>query len=257
MPATRSVPAVSGSPATGTRSQSGTPVVDVHNHVLTPAVEDLIRQHYSPEEIVANEPNDLYAGGKSATHNRSLKPELTPKMTDAAQRVRDMDRVGVDIQVLATFVSQFYYWTEGELGQQIARIQNDWVAELASSHPSRFSALGTLPMQDSTRAVAELEYVVSDLGFTGVQISSNVDGRDLDDPRFLPRRVHFDTMVFTPEQITHLLEFAGADHILLGTDHPFDMGEPDPVGLTGKLDVSEAERALIRGGNAVRLFGLE
>ncbi len=81
-----------------------------------------------------------------------------------------MDRIGVDIQVLATFVSQYYYWTDGELGQQIARIQHDRLAELVSSNPVRFTAVGTLPMQDSARAVAELEYVVRDLGFRGADL---------------------------------------------------------------------------------------
>jgi aminocarboxymuconate-semialdehyde decarboxylase len=336
-------------------SEPTSPVVDVHNHVLTPPVEELIEQHYSREEIVAHEPYDLYAGAASQAHNRSLGPSLRPKMTDADQRVRDMDAMGVDIQVLATFVSQFYYWTDGDLGQRIARMQNEWLAELAARHPDRFAAVGTVPMQDSARAVAELEHVVDDLGFKGVQISSSVDGTDLDDPRFLPfwqkaeelgavvlihpngwdtgrrlddfylinvignpldstvaltrlifsgrlaqlpdlklcvvhgggytpfysarmdhawevrpecranidqppstylKRVHFDTMVFSPEQLAHLVEFAGADHVVLGTDYPFDMGETDPVGLTGQLNLPADALAAIRGGNAARLFGI-
>lgn len=331
------------------------PVVDVHNHVLTPEVESLIEEHYSREEIVAHEPYDLYAGAKSAAHNRSVGPSLRPKMTDADQRVRDMDAMGVDVQVLATFVSQFYYWTDGALGQQLCRIQNDWLAELAGRHPDRFVAIGTVPMQDQTRAVAELEYVIGELGFKGVQISSSIDGTDLDDPRFLPfftraqelgavvlihpngwdtgrrlddfylinvignpldstvaltrlifsgrlaalpdlklcvvhgggytpfysarmdhawevrpecreyidqppstylKRVYFDTMVFSPEQLAHLVEFSGTDHVLLGTDYPFDMGETDPLALTGALELSAEELALIRGGNAARIFGI-
>lgn len=352
---TRSIPSPSPRARTGSGRPGDTPVVDVHNHILTPAVEELIGRHYSREEIVAHEPYDLYAGAKSAAHNRSLGPALRPKMTDAGQRIRDMDEMGVDIQVLATFVSQFYYWTDGELGQRIARLQNERLAELVADHPERFVAVGTVPLQDSTRAVAELEHVMGVLGFKGVQISSSVDGTDLDDPRFLPfferaqqlgavvvihpngwdtgrrlddfylinvignpldstvaltrlilagrlaqlpdlklcvvhgggytpfysarmdhawevrpecrehideppstylRRVHFDTMVFSPQQLGHLVEFAGADHVLLGTDYPFDMGERDPLALTARLDASDDDRTSIRGGNAVRLFDI-
>jgi aminocarboxymuconate-semialdehyde decarboxylase len=43
------------------------------------------------------------------------------------------------------------------------------------------------------------------------------------------RRFYFDTVTHSPAVLRELAEFAGADHIVLGTDHPFDMGDPDPV----------------------------
>jgi len=52
-------------------------------------------------------------------------------------------------------------------------------------------------------------------------------------------------------------EWAGADRVLLGSDYPFDMGDPDPVGCIeacGMLDA--AQRAALAGGNAAALFGL-
>jgi aminocarboxymuconate-semialdehyde decarboxylase len=71
------------------------------------------------------------------------------------------------------------------------------------------------------------------------------------------RRVYFDTMVFSPEQLTTLVAFAGADHVMLGTDYPFDMGEADPVGLISRLGLGEKDHTLIKGANAAGLFGLE
>jgi aminocarboxymuconate-semialdehyde decarboxylase len=54
-----------------------------------------------------------------------------------------------------------------------------------------------------------------------------------------------------------LIEIWGADHIMLGTDYPFDMAEPDPVGLLARIKgVSKDEMALVAGGNAARLLGL-
>ena len=352
---TCNLPTPGASPRRSATSGNGAPVVDVHNHVLTPAVEAEIEKHYSREEIVGHEPYDLYAGAKSAAHNRSLGPDLRPKLTDADQRVADMDAMGVDVQVLATFVSQFYYWTDGSLGHHLARMQNEWLAQMVATHPDRFVAIGTVPMQDSARAVEELDHVVNDLGFKGVQISSSVDGTDLDDPRFIPffsraqelgavvlihpngwdsgqrlddfylinvignpldstvaltrlifsgrlatlpdlklcvvhgggytpfysarmdhawevrpecrehidqppstylKRVHFDTMVFSPEQLTQLLQFSGPDHVLLGTDYPFDMGETEPLSLTGQVELTAKQLALVRGGNAAKLFGI-
>lgn len=71
------------------------------------------------------------------------------------------------------------------------------------------------------------------------------------------RRFYFDTMVFDPEQLGFLIQRYGTDHILLGTDYPYDMGEVDPVGLVGKVPgLDDGGRAAICGGNAARLLGL-
>lgn len=67
---------------------------------------------------------------------------------------------------------------------------------------------------------------------------------------------YFDTMVFEPDQIGFLVSKYGADHVLLGTDYPYDMGESDPLGLVDRVDgLSATDRDLIIGGNAARLLG--
>lgn len=71
------------------------------------------------------------------------------------------------------------------------------------------------------------------------------------------RQLYFDTMVFQPDQLSFLVEKYGADHVVLGTDYPYDMGENDPIGLVSKTGLSEAEQAAICGGNAARLMGLK
>ncbi|GAA3750229.1 amidohydrolase family protein [Salinactinospora qingdaonensis] len=331
-------------------------MVDAHCHIFCQAAKDLVEKYYSQEQILLNDPYDRYAGQGTTCTNRTLLPELRPKMTDPALRVADMDRLGIDIQVLASFVSQFYYWTDPALGHELARLQNHRLAEMVAAAPDRFTAVGTVPMQDSERAVQELDYVVQTLGFKGVQISSNITGRDLDDLRFRPffrraeelgavvllhpngftdgerfqdfflmnvignpmdstlaltrlifsgalaqhpdlrlcvvhgggylpfysarmdhawqvrpecrerieqppstylRQVYFDTMVFSPRILENLVEFAGVQQVLLGTDYPFDMGESDPLGLIDGLSaISPKERAGICGGNATTLFGI-
>src|SRR5690606_18422627 len=70
-------------------------------------------------------------------------------------------------------------------------------------------------------------------------------------------RFYFDTMVFEPDQLGFLISKYGADHILLGTDYPYDMGETDPLGLIGKVEgLTPEEVDLIAGGNAARLLGV-
>ncbi len=69
---------------------------------------------------------------------------------------------------------------------------------------------------------------------------------------------HFDTMVFEADQLGFLIAKYGSDHILLGTDYPYDMGEDDPLGLLGRVSgLAPDDIDLIRGGNAARLLGLE
>ena len=50
------------------------------------------------------------------------------------------------------------------------------------------------------------------------------------DPAASIRRFYFDTVTHDSEVLFELAEFAGPDRIVLGSDHPFDMGDPDPVG---------------------------
>ena len=52
------------------------------------------------------------------------------------------------------------------------------------------------------------------------------------EPTHYLKRLYFDTMVFTHHQLEYLVEQWGADHILMGTDYPFDMGEVDPIGFS-------------------------
>lgn len=71
------------------------------------------------------------------------------------------------------------------------------------------------------------------------------------------KQIFVDTVVYTPESVTQLVAILGVDHVLLGTDYPFDMGETDPVGLLERTPgLSAADRELMAGGNAVRLLGL-
>lgn len=71
------------------------------------------------------------------------------------------------------------------------------------------------------------------------------------------RRLYIDNLVFDSPAVAHLVRVMGADHVVLGTDYPFDMGQENPVDLVEEIaGLSEAERALIKSGNALRLLGL-
>jgi aminocarboxymuconate-semialdehyde decarboxylase len=54
--------------------------------------------------------------------------------------------------------------------------------------------------------------------------------------------------------VEYLVGEFGADHVLMGSDYPFDMGPTDPVGFLAEARLSEEEHALVAGGNAIRLL---
>ena len=75
------------------------------------------------------------------------------------------------------------------------------------------------------------------------------------EPSSYLRKLWFDTLVFDKDQLDSLIRTHGADRLCLGSDYPFDMSEPDPVGFHGRLD--DETKARILGLNAAALLGLE
>ena len=71
------------------------------------------------------------------------------------------------------------------------------------------------------------------------------------------RRFHYDTVVFDASVLRVLVEFAGADRVLLGSDYPFDMGDARPAELVRAARLSPEDERAVLGGNALRLLGQE
>lgn len=324
--------------------------VDIHCHIATPEVEPLVKDLFTPEK----EPLFRFSTPETLQINQQMFAGLRPKLIDPQERLKDMDKMGIAMQAISPGPNQFYYWTEGELGAKLARMQNDRIAEIVRAHPDRFVGMGTLPLQDTQKAVEELNRIVRELGLHAVEISSNVAGTDFDAPRLEPfwakvqeldvlvfvhpvgftdaerlkdyylnnvigqpleeavfvsrlifggvlerypnlkivighgggylpfypgrmdhaykvrpeskahisrppseylKKLYFDSIVYQEPSLENLVRFAGSDHVLLGTDYPFDMGETDPVGFINQLTSASPEaRAQILGGNTVRLL---
>ncbi|HEX3878368.1 MAG TPA: amidohydrolase family protein, partial [Bryobacteraceae bacterium] len=68
---------------------------------------------------------------------------------------------------------------------------------------------------------------------------------------------YYDTVNFNPRAVRFAIDFAGANHILAGSDYPHQIGSiPKMIETICAVDVTEDERAAIFGGNAARLLGL-
>ena len=71
------------------------------------------------------------------------------------------------------------------------------------------------------------------------------------------RKMIFDTTVFTPHQLEYLVRQFGSDHIVLGTDYPYDMAEYYPIQhLMSVESFTDAERNAVAGETAIEVFNL-
>jgi aminocarboxymuconate-semialdehyde decarboxylase len=71
------------------------------------------------------------------------------------------------------------------------------------------------------------------------------------------RRFHYDTLVQFPPALAYLVSVVGADRVLLGSDHPFWLGDPEPVRIVREAGLPPAAQAAILGDNAARIFHLK
>ena len=110
--------------------------------------------------------------------------EIDANCFRAEERFADMERTGVDKQVLSTIPVLFNYWAKAADALETSQFLNDHIAETCQKHPDRFIGLGTIPLQDTELAIGELHRCVEELGLAGVEIGTNINGLNLSDARF-------------------------------------------------------------------------
>ena len=157
--------------------------IDVHTHVLSEETAALLSRE-APKVPVTITPIDemnatLDVGGVA------YRP-FPRGGFDIAQRLKDMDAAGVDMQVLSATPQTYLYKEEAALGVAASIIQNDQMAKHIAAHPDRFFGIATLPMQAPDKAADELKRAVTKLGLKGTMFASNIMGKNLDDPSFEP-----------------------------------------------------------------------
>ncbi len=145
-----------------------------------------IHAHISPEGMVKAMAEGRDWHGISSAEMRPIH-EYTPRTTwTPEQRLREMDELGVDVHVLSTNSFFYFYERDAAAVAAMARECNEYVSQLTKERPARFAGFATLPMQDVSASVAELERSVGRLGLKGAMIGDHVNGVTYDDPSFLP-----------------------------------------------------------------------
>jgi len=80
----------------------------------------------------------------------------------------------------------YFYWLSAEAGLAAAKLANDGIAQMVAAKPDRLRGMATLPMQHPEAAIAELERVVKEYGFKGVELGTAIGEEELADPKFRP-----------------------------------------------------------------------
>ena len=103
-----------------------------------------------------------------------------------AERISDMNSLGIDLQVVSTNVAFYQYGQDLTTAIAIAQDCNNEIHQMTMDYPHRLAGLATVPMQNIPAAIAEMERSVVNLGLKGVMIDDKVNGKTFDQPEFLP-----------------------------------------------------------------------
>jgi aminocarboxymuconate-semialdehyde decarboxylase len=157
--------------------------VDVHCHAFVPEVEALVKDR--PQKLAEPALQVKMMGAASVEYNTcKMLPHAGPRLTGVDLRLEEMDAMSVDIQVVSPTSTQHYYWADVDLAREIVRTTNDRIAALCATHPDRLVALGNIALQHAELSVEQLDYCVTTLGMRGVEISTAVNGLELDHANF-------------------------------------------------------------------------
>lgn len=154
--------------------------LDLHTHYYPEIFFQMLRD--TPSEFsFAKDPT----GRTIITHRGARFFGVTAPMSDPDKRLEDMDRVGIDVEVISLSTPNIFFADESRQ-PEVARTLNDAYAELIAKHPDRFKGFASIPMDAPDHALEELHRAIDDLKLNGVVLLSNIRGRALTSPIYRP-----------------------------------------------------------------------
>ena len=156
--------------------------IDIHTHIMPSIMPNWI-QKFGYGEFIHLEHRNCKA---CMMKGDKLFREVEENCFDAGIRLKEMDDTKVDMQVLSTIPVLFNYWAKPKDGHETSRFFNDHLADTVIKDPKRFIGIGTIPLQDIDLAISEMERCVNELKMPGLEIGSNINGKNLGDEYFFP-----------------------------------------------------------------------
>ena len=215
-----------------------TSCIDIHTHIVP---EKFPAYAGKGTDVPWPSMADAHACHKHVMISGKLYRTVSDGCWSVPRRIEAMGEMRVARQALSPMPELFSYWLPLEDAKVLIRYLNDEIAAMAARAPERFLGLGAVPLQDVDSAIRELEYVVSTLRFSGVEIASHVNGVSIGDARFEPffaAAERFGAAVFV-----HALRPAGKERIV---------GAFPEQAVCFPGDIALAAASMITGGIAAR-----
>ncbi len=154
--------------------------LDLHTHFYTE----------SYFQSIQNLPSEFSFGTSSTgqtiiTYKGARFFGVTPAMTDVNKRIEEMDRVGIDVEVVSLSTPNVFF-ADAKHQPGVATMINDSYAELIAHHPKRFKGFASIPMDAPDDALNELHRAINTLKLNGVILLSNIGGKALTAPEYRP-----------------------------------------------------------------------
>jgi len=142
--------------------------IDAYSHISPPRYTEVLRKDYP------------------GFYNNMLGPCVP--LYDLDQRFRIMDKYENIVQVLTVGpVPSLESFADPQQSVELAKLANDEMAELVLKYRDRFvAAIALLPMNNIEAALKETDRAITELSFRGIYVHSNINGKPLDSPEFLP-----------------------------------------------------------------------
>ncbi len=137
--------------------------------------------------------------------------------------------MGLGVQAISPMPELLSYWMEPAAANDLLRYINDQMAAMVMHSGGRLVALGAVPLQDIDRAIAELHRLKHELGFAGIEIGSNINGKPIGSPDFdgfFAEVEKLDMAVFV-----HALRPCGMDRLVGPAQLQQVLAYPTDVGL--------------------------
>jgi aminocarboxymuconate-semialdehyde decarboxylase len=152
--------------------------LDLHTHFYTDEFFRCVRDLPSEFSFATSS-----TGQTIITYRGARFFGVTPPMTEVSKRLEDMDRTGIDVEVVSLSTPNVFF-TDAQHQPEVARMINDSYAELISRHPNRFKGFASIPMDAPEEALVELHRVIDELKLNGVVLLSNIGGKPLTSPEY-------------------------------------------------------------------------
>ena len=186
-----------------------TECIDVHTHIVPENFPPYAGQN-------ANVPWPSMTEAQACHRHVMISGKLYRTVADGSwsvpRRIEQMGEMQVTRQAISPMPELLSYWLPLDDAKVMIRYLNDEVARMISLAPERFVGLGAVPLQDVDAAIRELEVLIKEYSFSGIEIASHVNGTSIGDPRFEPFFAEAEKL--GAAIFVHALRPAGQDRIV-------------------------------------------